>query len=382
MDLLTDGGRPKRLLFQRGRWSLEVVRLLAVGNSVFQPHTQRVDGPDAILGFLSKNETGQALLQSTHELLNTVSSEEKRSFDAVEGQWIPSSIAPSYIKELARQKRKSAKNPTAIELIEMRAEMMTLRLSHDRLKQRVKDLERRLATGAFSAPTGNSAVATPSAGGGFSSKVPPATERTDRGLPYDATQQIFVGGGQSPSIPIPAASGSSMPAGSMAPRGGPGESIKPAKRLRLPAVGALTNTLKQALGDDVFLKEAVKTPFNFSGDEAFYVSRLVDDENLEVGALLADHVAAIHMSAALLMLPQAEINAQLKKSGLSEDTSATMSEVFNMLCNTINKVGGNIHTRTTYVEAWTKGKLDWVEKPSRALYLDDSFGGRLALISK
>jgi hypothetical protein len=59
-----------------------------------------------------------------------------------------------------------------------------------------------------------------------------------------------------------------------------------------------------------------------------------------------------------------------------------MSEVFNMLCNTINKVHGNAHVRTTYLDNFEPGKVDWVSPSNRALWVDDSFGGKLAVLAR
>jgi hypothetical protein len=388
MDLLVDGGRPKRLVYHKGRWALDVVRLIAVGNSVFQPHVQRLEGSDAILGYLGKSESGRNLLQSAYELFRAPSSEDKRSFDNVEGQWIPSAIAPSYVKDLARQKRKTSRSHAAIEIVELRAELMLMRASYERLKQRVRELEHTLTSGvrpvaqeapaptpARSAP----AVAPPSSVAPYAPAVPSsvplrsASQPAPQGhqsLPFDATQQLFLGG-----VPTPALDG--VPAASLPP---PSERSAKA-RLRLPSIGALANCLKQALGDDVSLKES-KSHLDLESGDPIYFSKLVDDTNQEVGMLLADHAATIHMSAALLMLPQAEINSQLSKPALSEDTAATMSEVFNMLCNTINKVHGNVHVRTTYLDNFEPGKVDWVSPSNRALWVDDSFGGKLAVLAR
>src|SRR5258706_4692970 len=59
-DLLS-ASTPTRLFCHAGRWVLELSRLEAVDRNVFQPRTQRLEGPDAILTLLRRSNDGVAL---------------------------------------------------------------------------------------------------------------------------------------------------------------------------------------------------------------------------------------------------------------------------------------------------------------------------------
>src|SRR5690606_454755 len=136
-DLLS-GGVPKKSNCQNGNWTLEVVRQVAVERNVYRPHVQRLEGTDAILGYLKRSAQFQALADAASGLL--AQKGESRSYDVVNGEWVQSVLAPSYIDELKRQHRVAAQSSQRVRLLEVRAECVRLRHVNAQLLTRVEQL--------------------------------------------------------------------------------------------------------------------------------------------------------------------------------------------------------------------------------------------------
>ncbi len=141
-DLLS-GGIPKKLVCQEGRWSLEVVRQVAVERNVYRPHIQRLEGDEVILGYLKRSAQFATLAHGALELLSE-GVDERRSYEVVNGEWCQSVLAPSYVDELKRQHRAAAQRSQHVQLLEVRAECVRLRHSNIKLLERMAALEERL----------------------------------------------------------------------------------------------------------------------------------------------------------------------------------------------------------------------------------------------
>ncbi len=132
--------------------------------------------------------------------------------------------------------------------------------------------------------------------------------------------------------------------------------------LKLPSVAAINESLHALIGDQASVRE--KRPVSFSPDTLgpCWVSRLIDEEGHDVGAIVADRAAAIALGGALMSLPEHEIEAQRALATPSDDIVGAMSEVANNLCETINQQAGGSRVRVRPIERLLPGSLDWVAK--------------------
>src|SRR6187549_1191774 len=143
-DLLTTA-TPARLLCRRGTWVLELVKLVPVDRNVFQPRVQRLEGADAVLQHLKRSGDNPALAAAAGQLMRNARADEDRAFDAVDGDWVPGELGPR--REPNRPSSVPPGSSQAGEVAELRAELLVLRASHERLRERVQRLEAQWATG-------------------------------------------------------------------------------------------------------------------------------------------------------------------------------------------------------------------------------------------
>src|SRR5690606_5085271 len=137
-DLLS-GGLPKKLVCRDGRWSLEVVRQVAIERNVYRPHIQRLEGAEVILGYLRRSTQFQALAEKASGLL-AQGETDVRSYEAVNGEWVQSALAPSYIEQLKLQHKAAAQKTHRVQLLEVRAECFRVRHANVRLEAKVNEL--------------------------------------------------------------------------------------------------------------------------------------------------------------------------------------------------------------------------------------------------
>jgi len=328
-DLLTTA-TPARLLCRRGTWVLELVKLVPVDRNVFQPRVQRLEGADAVLQHLKRSGDNPALAAAAGQLMRGARSDEERAFDAVDGDWVPGELTP----------RRDGNRPSSMppgsshsgELAELRAELLVLRASHERLRERVQRLESQWnATGR-----GRDVLSIPPT----PSFVTPKASDAPRPAPFAPAEQ-----------PLQAAATRISGEASLATSG-----------LQLPSVAAINESLHALIGDQASVRE--KRPVSFSADTLgpCWVSRLIDDEGHDVGAIVADRAAAIALGGALMSLPEHEIEAQRALATPSDDIVGAMSEVANNLCETINQQPGGMQVRVKPIELLLPGSLDWASK--------------------
>jgi len=325
-DLLTTA-TPARLLCRRGTWLLELVKLVPVDRNVFQPRVQRLEGAEAVLQHL-KRSGDPALAAAAGQLMRAARSDDERAFDAVDGDWVPGELGPR--RDGHRPSSMPPGSSHAGEMAELRAELLVLRASHERLRERVQRLEAQWnaagrARDVLSVPPTPSFV------------MPKASD-----LPQAAH---FAPAGHSPTATRVS-----------------GEPSLPPTGLRLPPVATINESLHALIGDQASVRE--KRPVLFSPDSLgpCWVSRLIDDEGHDVGAIVADRAATIALGGALMALPEHEIEAQRALATPSDDIVSAMSEVANNLCETINQHAGGLQVRVTPLELLAPGSLDWAEK--------------------
>ncbi|MEI9940214.1 MAG: hypothetical protein WDO69_23600 [Pseudomonadota bacterium] len=328
-DLLTTA-TPARLLWRRGTWVLEMVKLVPVERNVFQPRVQRLEGADAVLQHLKRSGDNPGLAAAAGQLMRGARSDEERAFDAVDGDWVPGELAPR--REGNRPSSMPPGSGRAGEVAELRAELLVLRASHERLRERVQRLESQW----------NSA----GRGGDVLSIPPTPSFVMPKGL----------------DVPQTAATAPAVPPGAATATRISGEPSLPSSGLRLPSVAAINESLHALIGDQASVREKRPVSFSPSTLGPCWVSRLIDDEGHDVGAIVADRAAAIALGGALMSLPEHEIEAQRALPAPSDDIVGAMSEVANNLCETINQQPGGLRVRVKPIEPLLPASLDWVAK--------------------
>jgi hypothetical protein len=366
-DLL-DGGRPKRLVLRQGRWYLEMSRLVSTGDGVFAPKTHRIEGNGAIVEGLRRSKHGRALADAAARLVARGDAGSDASYDAVDGSWVPSSIAPSYIKQLGR---KDVRTPAEAALM---AELTLLRAAYDGLVARVARLERTLSEGVVVRPSADRIAET------WASASPDRTRGQDDHDERDDhdgdERRDHDGDGRQDGDSGPAAQ---EPPEVAAP---PPESEAP-KPLRLPGINVVTSLLKQLCGQEIPLKELKQVPEDwFLTPTRYSASWLVDDQGVEVGAMLCDVEAVARLGGTLLMLPQSEIDSQASAENPTEDVVSAASEICNNLSGPLNKLPGNTHVRSTSLERLDDLMPEWLRTPRAHFTCAHPGGGVLMMLSR
>ena len=359
-DLLQNG-EPKRLTCHAGRWFLEVERLVAIDANLFQPQLQRLEGVDAVLGFLKKNPNAESLLCGTQQLLKSTTLDEVRSFENVDGEWVPSAISPVYIKQLTHGRNGNAQQSSAQELSQLRAELLLLRASHERLKERVMDLERKFEQMRVSL------------------RVQPDFSQGE--------VQILQSGQPRPDV-VPRGEGADLRTGSRVrpaeapqkPASAPAATKPAGHALTLPGADKLIEGLKTLLGDAVAVRKVEPTTSLDGPFEGFWSSRLADETGAQVGAILANLPCLVRLGGELMMLPESEIQQQIRDCQPSEDSVAAMSEVCNALAGVFHEVPGNPQVKNTYLEPHRSDGLSWLDGAKQVAELHVESGGILLLL--
>lgn len=343
-DLLTSA-TPARLLCRRGVWVLELVKLVPVDRNVFQPRVQRLEGADAVLQHLKRSGDSPALAAAASQLMRQTRSDDERAFDAVDGDWVPGELGPR--RDVHRPSSVPPGGGHAGEVAELRAELLVLRASHERLRERVQRLEAQWNA----AGRGREVLSIP--------PTPSFAVAAASDLPQPAT---FA------AIAQPGTNATQVS----------GEPGKVGAVLRLPSVAAINESLHALIGDQASVRERRPIAFVPSELGPCWLSRLIDDEGHDVGAIVADRAAAIALGAAFMLLPENEVEVQRGLPQPSDDLLSAMSEVANHLCETLNqRAGSRSQMRVKPIEPLLPGSLDWAERtPDRgvACELQDSAG--------
>lgn len=341
-DLLS-GGIPKRLVARDGRWALEIVRQVAVERNVYRPHTQRLEGPDVILGYLRRTAQFSALAHGAADLLSDPA-HESRSYEVVNGEWVQSVLAPSYIDELKRQHRAAAQRSQHVQLLEVRSECVRLRHANVKLTSRVDELDaqlKRLAAVVEELKLREPVVI----------QAPVAAPVLEKPV-----EQVVAA--QDEQVADPEAA--ELP------------------KLRLPRAQDFIRCIEQLIGSDVTARES-PAPLDVTGSGKFYMSQLIDDTDRLIGAIVMDLQSTVFLGGTLLMVPEGELNSQVRSRTPSEDSVAASSEVCNALSGSLNNVPDNAHIRTKYLEAFNVADFPWLKKPRVQMTLEDSFGGQVLI---
>ncbi len=337
-DLLS-GGIPKRLLAQDGKWALEVVRQVAVERNVYRPHTQRLEGSDVILGYLRRTAQFSTLAHGAAELLGSMT-HDSRSYEVVNGEWVQSVLAPSYVDELKRQHRAAAQRSQHVQLLELRAECVRLRHTNVWLTTRVEGLQEQLHQ--LAATVEELKKREPVV---IQTSAPVVEAPIERPMLPVVEEVVDTEAGELP-------------------------------KLRLPRAQDFIRCIEQLIGSEVTAKE-ISAEFDVTSSEKVYMSQLVDDSDRLIGAVIMDLKATVFLGGTLLMVPEGELNTQVRTRAPSEDSVAASSEVCNALSGSLNNVPENAHVRTKYLEPLDGTEFPWLKNPRVHMLLEDSFGGRV-----
>ncbi|MGC4088610.1 MAG: hypothetical protein QM756_12075 [Polyangiaceae bacterium] len=371
-DLLSNQATPSRLFCRRGHWSLETTRLVAVDNHVFQPRKQRIDGSDVILSHLKRSQDGGTLAQGALQLMRSLRGDDDRSFDAVDGEWVPTHDTRSHSAEASFQE--SALSAIA----DLRAELLILRASHQRLKERVVTLEARLADGVVPAapaaapyePAAGEAPAHAIASAAPARAVKPAAPVVPESVALAVEQQ--------PAAPTLATG--REPAEQLRPFGevvaAAGKPSVAGHKIALGAENDVLNAIKELCGADPgYAKSDEPLPDSALELAALYASLLVDDDGQALGVILSDIRATANLGGRLAGLPSTVIDEQAKTGVLNEAVTAAMSEVCNTLSSVISQVPGNVNLRSTPLESFPADRLQWVSSASAVFALEKRRAG-------
>ena len=254
------------------------------------------------------------------------------SFEVQAGEWIElKGKQNTQGEEVAASERASLE----AQLMEMRAEFVRLANAHQSLRQRVSDLEARIEAAEL------------------------------QGVSFANQQEVE----EAPE--------EEAPEEEVVDDGFPG-----AQRMVLPAEEDANTILQQLIGSDAGCNLDTK-PLKLKADsKALFMSRLLDDDDVEVGAIIMDAKSTIFLGGNLLMIPEDELKGMSIKNEPSEDAVAASSEVCNALSGLFNHVPDNPHIRSTPLVAANLAEHDWVLKASERMNLVDTFGGKLLLLGR
>jgi hypothetical protein len=363
MSLSTDvlsRATPTRLICRSGRWVLEVTRLEAVDRDVFQPRLQRLEGQESILAMLRRSEEGQLLASAAAQLMRTSRAEDDRAFEVNDGDWVPSAELPAAPRHAPASATETSE--MAVTLAELRAELVVLRASHSRLRDRVAALEASqsgLAPLNTRLPRGTRARRR--------SEPPPALVSAEPVAGPFGENAGFAATQASPGLGAPVAA---------APRRGPaaaaappavrqpsfdelaqalsGEPLPPP--LKLPSLQALNDCLRTLMEQAPALEQA-SAELALESLHQPLACKLLDDDGRERGVIVLDLTATVMLGTALLAVPRKEALEQAQSKEPSEDNVLATSEICNNWTGPVNAVSGNQHVRSTALVSVDVGAL-------------------------
>jgi hypothetical protein len=363
---------PLRLLRKRGHWTLEVTKLVAIDQHVLRPERRRVNGTDSVVRHL-KERCAPSLVRQALDLLIGDDDGTDRAFELEGEHWVQ-------LQEEVQETRVSS-NADLVALIgELRVELTTMRALHEAMRGRLAVLERRsLQTGSNdhnrAALRGSSRRDLPGA-----SLRPSARARSLH--PQDDAESLAPAARNAPPGPsghlgearTQAAVAPPPTVAVVAPAPAP---AKPA--LLMPSPLDIATCLKQLLGADPELRpEKGNLPKDL---DAFYVSRIVDTGDQEVGAILFDLRGGVELGGRLLGFPASAIEEQAK-SEPSADILDGMNEVTNNLGGFVNRANPDLRVRVRPLEKFTSAEFGWLPQNTARVGSATKTGGRLWIAAR
>lgn len=327
-----NNAKPKRLYRRDAQWVLEVERLMPWADRILRPTMQKLVGEEVVLFQLGSSEDGRALASEARRLMNE-SGDEATSYAVVDGRWVPAAFAsqvePPPPESRPRPQRPAALAASSLEIYMLRDDLRSLRAAHDKLVARVAELER-----------------------GVIAPMP---------LPIASAPKV-----PSQHAPAPVAVVDEMDVSDVA------DDAPVEPTLQLPALDALAAQVVAMTGERAAMT-AAKKPLDLDSRELF-VCWITDDADATVGAMIANLEAVVTKGAKLMLLPDHEIAAQLKSRVPTEEVTAAMGEIFNVIASAFNAMPESVHVRTQPIEALSAADHAWLRAPKSRVDLGDAQG--------
>jgi hypothetical protein len=367
---------PRRLYHHAGKWVLEVVRHVNVGQDLIRPTMQRLTGHRAIAAYFKNNPDKAMLGKATQRLLQLEFAGETKSFNVEGSEWIANSVPPPRGGALDSL-MPGAELPTLeMDVDDLKAQVVVLTAVQEGLLSRLARLEARIAKGWVDpgASSANQAAAR--------SKPKQAPAARPEPEPEPASEPLD----SSPEAPAPE---SFDEAPAPEPSAGPEPSPPPAEAppaqtrvlLALPSVGELAKCVALLIGGDVSAREAAEELAVNRTTRDCYAAALLDDSEQTVGVIVMDLKAAVYLGGTLMMLPKSELESQLRAHTPGEDSIAASAEICNALAGAINGAQDQ-HVRVGALGKFEFKSWSWVAQPAERRDLEDSFGGRTVVLSR
>jgi hypothetical protein len=359
----------RQLAYRDGRWILETSELVAMDRNVLRPRARRLVGADAILRHLEA--TDPRLMQGALTLMRGADEYGERRFRLQHGEWVPVEVTGSLDSD------DDSVDALRALVLEMRAELLMVRASHQRLRQRVAELERHRH---FEQTLGVVVSRGPE-------RAPPAiAENVSLGRRLgrarsESPPAEFVEPASSEGSAAVSAGGRADDAPAAAEK--PDDAARePFARLNMPPPQALFECLEQLIGSTLGA-EVSTDPLQQLQTAAhrLYVSTLLDDESNPVGAFVLDTRATAELGGTLLGIPGPGIREQIESGEASTDAVEAASEICNNLSGVVNRVSPDCHVRTQALCVYTPGAVEWLAvRPARSLCVAVGDGGRMWLV--
>lgn len=364
---------------------LEIVRHVNLGHELIRPMTERVAGKRMIGAYFENNPDKEALARAARELMQNEAAE-GRSYTAVGGRWIESSLLPPPARDPLPEPAPATTLETRVN--DLQAQLVLLVALHEGLLSRLARVEAKLlepgaAAAAHAAPQQMTPV--PAA------PRPPAPAPV--GAVLDAAEALVAPvaaqhggavperGPHSPRPSQPAREASSLPPTSSSvaqPEAAPDELER--LELQLPPVADLARCISLLIGGDVSVQAGSALPLNRTTRDC-YAAAILDGSDRSVGLVVMDLKAAVFLGGTLMMLPRTELDQQLASASPGEDSIAAAAEICNALAGAVSGAQAR-QVRAGNLEKFDFRRASWVTDPADRRDLEDSFGGRTAVLAR
>jgi hypothetical protein len=362
---------PLRLLRKHGHWTLEVTKLVPIDRHVLRPERRRVNGTDSVVRHL-KERCAPSLVREALDLIIGEDDGSDRAFELEGEHWIQ-------LQDQAEVETPGSAYTALVAVVgELRAELTTMRALHEALRERLAAVERR-SLQMPPADYGRSALR----GSPRRELTGPALRpglRARSAAPAELPAPTVV-----EAAAVPAGLGEARTQAAVAPAPAAAEATLETKQptakplLVMPQQADIATCLKQLLGADAELRgEKGNLPKDL---DAFYVSRVVDAADREVGAILLDLRGGVELGGRLLGFPPPSIEEQAK-SDPSSDMLDAMNEVTNNLGGFINRANPDLRVRVRPLEKFTSAEFAWLPQNSVRIGNATKTGGRLWITAR
>ncbi len=376
MNELNELNEPLRLLRKRGNWMLEVTRLVAIDQHVLRPERRRVNGTDSVVRHL-KERCAPSLVREALDLLIGDDDGTDRAFELEGEHWVQQQ------DDSSSDTGATTSSALLTTIGELRIELTTMRALHEALRGRVAVLERR-SLQMPPAEHGRSALRAAARREHSAASLRPAARAPSAAPLAQRPSAPPHAPAESPAAPLAGmGEARTQAAGAMPATAAVPNAVEPATlaqpALTMPTHADVATCLKQLLGVDAGLRqEKGNLPLDL---DAFYVSRIVDSTDREVGAILLDRRGGVELGARLLGFPPAAIEEQVKAEP-STDILDAMNEVINNLGGFVNRANPDLRVRVRTLEKFSSVEFGWL--PQNTLRVGDTTktGGRLWIAAR